>query len=462
MKGSKLLMVIAATTVVTLGLSGISYAFHDGSVAYCDGCHTMHNAQGSTPMQGNSGAAGKGKSNGVQFTGNLFLLQGSDQSSTCLNCHGSTSAGIYYEYTIGASTATVPLNFTPGGDFGWLQIVPGNGSSAGQLYRRGHNIVAVDYSLTASPVFTTAPGSNTVNAYPASNFHCSSCHDPHGTYRHTGGDPGVSSDIKSSVFTSGGAGVQTIGSGSYGQTAAGQGATGTEAVGVYRLLAGAKYLPASVSTTASAFVNDAPIAEAPSSYNSSEGVFGTTSTSAGLGGATAELIVSYGSGMSEWCANCHGAILQGGGSMTNFIHPAGKGANLGAATLGAQTLAANYNSYIGSGNMTGTNVYTSLIPVENGSITTGASQFGGIAPTVTGNSNVMCLTCHRAHASAWQNMTRWDNTTELITNNTGYAQGPIITYNYTTAQFPAAYNGRPYTAFVANQRLLCNKCHAKD
>ncbi len=460
MKGIKVLFVIMAAALITLGLGSTSYAFHDGGVAVCDSCHTMHNAQGTTPMQGNS-VSGYGKSNGVQFTGNPFLLQGSDQSSTCLNCHGATTTGSYHEYTLGAATATVPLNYTPGGDFGWLQIVPANGTSSGQNYRRGHNIVAVDYGLSASPVFTSAPGANTANAYPASNFYCSSCHDPHGTYRHTGGDPAVNSDIKSSVFTSGGAGVQTIGSGSYGQTATGQGATGSEAVGVYRLLAGAKYLPASVAISASAFVNDSPIAEAPSTYNVSEGVFGTTSGTKGAGGATAELIVSYGSGMSEWCGNCHGAILQGA-TMGNCIHPAGAAATLGTTTVGSQTLAANYNSYIGSGNLSGTNVYTSLIPVENGSITTGASKFTGIAPTVSGTSNVMCLTCHRAHASGWQNMTRWDNTTEMITNTTGYAAGHTVTYNYTTAQYNAAYNGRPYTAFVANQRSLCNKCHAKD
>jgi len=450
MKGSKVLFVIMAVAMVTLGLSGISYAFHDGGVAVCDSCHTMHNAQGTAAM-------GKGS----LFSGNAFLLQGTDQSSTCLNCHGSSSTGSYHEYTLNATTATIPLNYSPGGDFGWLQIVPASGAtSTGN--RRGHNIVAADYGLTASTVFTTAPGNGTQNPYPANNFYCSSCHDPHGTYRHTGGDPGIATDIKSSVFTTGGAGVQTVGSGSYGQTAVGQNAAAAgEAVGVYRLLGGANYLPQSVSASASKFINNSPIAEAPSTYNVSEGVFNTTSGTAGKGGASAELIVSYGSGMSEWCANCHQAVLQTN-AMGNFIHPAGASATLGVATVGTQTLAANYVSYIGSGNLGGSNLYTSLIPVENGSITTGATSFGAIAPTVTGSSNVMCLTCHRAHASGWQNMTRWDNTTELITNSVGYAAGHTPAYSYNTTQYNAAYNGRPYTAFVLNQRSLCNKCHAKD
>jgi len=459
MKGLKVLLVIMAAALITLGLSSTSYAFHDGGVAVCDECHTMHNAQGTTTMASTQATSYKGAT--TQFSGNAFLLQGSDQSSTCLNCHGATTTGSYHEYTLSAGSATVPLNYTPGGDFGWLQIVGASGTTS-NISRRGHNIVAADYGLTASPVFTTgAPGNGTQNAYPANNFYCSSCHDPHGTYRHTGGDPGVATDIKSSVFTSGGAGVQTIGSGSYGQTAAGQGSA-TDAVGVYSLLGGKKYLPASVSSSASAFINDSPIAEAPSTYNVSEGVFGTSSGTVGKGGATAELIVSYGSGMSEWCANCHQAVFQGD-TMGSFIHPAGAAATLGVATVGSQTLAANYNSYIGSGNMTGTGQYTSLVPVENGSIITGAASFGAIAPTVTGSSNVMCLTCHRAHASGFQNMTRWDNTTEMITSPTGWYSGHGgIIYGYSPTQEQAAYNGRNYTAFAANQRSLCNKCHAKD
>jgi len=310
-----------------------------------------------------------------------------------------------------------------------------------------------------------APGYSTANGFPATNFYCSSCHDPHGTYRHTSGDPSTTNDIYSSVFNTDGSKKlgAIIGSGSYGQTATGQGIAG-DAVGVYRLLAGINYLPASVSATASVFVNNGPVAEAPSSYNptAGEGVFNTLSGTAGLGGATAELIVGYGSGMSEWCANCHGRILQTD-VMANLIHPAGAGATLGVTTVGTTTLDQNYNSYLGSGNLSGTGEYTSLIPVEIGSITTGAASFGAIAPTVGPSSNVMCLTCHRAHASGWQNMTRWDNTTEMITNSVGYAAGHTPTYSYSQAQSQAAYNNRPYTAFTSDpQRSLCNKCHAKD
>src|SRR5512140_1120172 len=102
---------------LSLGLAANAYAFHDGGVAYCDGCHTMHNSSGNKAM------AKKGAS--TQFQGLNFLLQGSDNSSTCLNCHAAadTKPSSYHIMTYPApavSTGTAPVERTPGGDFAWL------------------------------------------------------------------------------------------------------------------------------------------------------------------------------------------------------------------------------------------------------------------------------------------------------------------------------------------------------
>ena len=65
-------LVIMAATLITFGLGGTALAFHDGGVAHCDGCHTMHNSvDGATVTTG----ADPGTS----------LTIGSDASSTCLN-----------------------------------------------------------------------------------------------------------------------------------------------------------------------------------------------------------------------------------------------------------------------------------------------------------------------------------------------------------------------------------------
>ena len=47
MKASRLL-ILAAAAVLVAGAPAL--AFHDGGVAHCNGCHTMHNSQNSEAM----------------------------------------------------------------------------------------------------------------------------------------------------------------------------------------------------------------------------------------------------------------------------------------------------------------------------------------------------------------------------------------------------------------------------
>ncbi len=82
MKGLKLSLVIMVAAMLTMGLSGLAYAFHSGGVAECSGCHSMHSPK----------AAGS------------YLLVGTDQSSTCLTCHEDAGKG--YKGTPHARAAT--------------------------------------------------------------------------------------------------------------------------------------------------------------------------------------------------------------------------------------------------------------------------------------------------------------------------------------------------------------------
>ena len=77
-----------------------------------------------------------------------------------------------------------------------------------------------------------------------------------------------------------------------------------------------------------------------------------------------------------------------------------------------------------------------------------------------GTNNVMCLTCHRAHASAFNNITRWDTeTTEFLAHSL-----PGATQLAAMGAIPdSAYYGRDIgTEFGEYQRSLCNKCHIQD
>jgi hypothetical protein len=436
MKYLKLSIILIAVALFSIGLSGTVYAFHSGGVAECEGCHTMHNSFEGAKMTVNALTPG---------TTNNYLLKGSDQSSTCLNCHNrpDTAPTSYHISTDESKLAPgiPPVEETPGGDFAWLKKA--FTGSVGE--RHGHNIVANDFNYVADSKLTVAPGGN----YPASSLSCISCHDPHGKYRR---------DLNGTIATSG---KPIRSSGSYPSDGVKYFDPDTNfSVGVYRLLAGNGYSPDSLGTNA--FVNDSPAAVSPSTYNRTEAVTQTR--------------VAYGMGMSEWCANCH-TNMHNDSFPTTLRHPAGNAAKLGA-------IANNYNSYVKSGDLTGSTAssYSSLVPFEEGVTDQSLASYAQLkghaknddsalsGPDAT-NSNVSCLSCHRAHASGWDSMTRFNLGSEFMVgaDSTGAPVYPGTDSAYTSgaqgrtvAETSRAYYDRPATKFAAYQRALCNKCHAKD
>jgi predicted CXXCH cytochrome family protein len=434
----------AAPAAFVLFAASDSYAFHSGGVAECEGCHTMHEAPGGS-----------------------YLLAGVDQSSTCLLCHehaGDTGPSSYH-----VSTAAVdivpgtqpPKQLTPAGDFGWLRLTFSNAytTSPGQLH--GHNIVAAGNGYVADPDNTNIPAIT----FDATSLGCHSCHDPHGRYRRATDNPGID-----------GAGYSTTGgpiqkSGSYNTSTLPLAATGGT-VGSYRLLAGVGYAP--VSYNAGAFVAAPPSASAPSTYNRTEGGSQTQ--------------VAYGSGMSEWCGNCHGAFVNQTMGMGDVLHPAGNDANMnnqfvvGNAYGNTQPIWRNYNMYFGARgfdlwgcgveSLQGVCGYTSLVPFERHTsdftVLRANSGFGSLGTGADANSNVMCLSCHRAHASAFDHMLRFEYGNEFMT--IADAAGASIYPPASTragqgrseTERQKAYYDRAPTVFGPYQRVLCNKCHAKD
>ncbi len=426
MKGLKLSLVIMAAALLTIGVSGMAYAFHSGGVAECEGCHSMH-----SPKAGGS-----------------FLLVGIDQSSACLTCHehaGDTGPSSYHVSTAPADmpAGTAPLQRTPGGDFGWLKKTY-NATSGTNTYNEdgathGHNIVAADFGYAADTTNTTAPG----GTFPSAQLACNSCHDPHGQFRR----------LQSGAIAKTGAPIK--GSGSY--NAASNEPTATEAVGVYRLLAGAGY------TKGTATFNGVPAAKVPSTYNQTEA---TNQVRVAYGVATASGHVTWG----QWCATCHPNMHSTG----NIVHPVDQG--LGSTTAGL------YNSYVKSGDMTGTsaNSFLSLAPFATNSgdytVLAGLASNSGAAASLVGpgsSDQVNCMSCHRAHASGMMEALRFDNGYEFMVVNgnyigmdnpsmTGSSRLALQARGRTMTEWQAAYYDRPATRWATYQRVLCNKCHAKD
>ncbi len=166
-----------------------------------------------------------------------------------------------------------------------------------------------------------------------------------------------------------------------------------------------------------AFVNDAPEAFGISIYHGVEQPRKHT---------------AYISGMSDWCGNCHAAFHD---NQSQFVHPSG-------STLG-ESIAANYNAYNGTEDQTGgsqESAYLPMVPFEDPS----AEYTSTAGPSAA--SRVICLSCHRAHASSAPDGGRWDfSVTFLYEDGVESGSYPI----------PDPYESD-------NQRSLCNKCHVKD
>jgi hypothetical protein len=389
---SALLFLLAAGFVIIRP----AYSFHDGGVGACDSCHSMHRAKDS--REGSKSQ----------------LLVAADPSSVCLNCHAGPG---------GADNSSVfspdGSAMSPGGDFYWLTKTFTWSGGASLADGHGHNVVAIDFNLGQDLRLAEAPG----GSYRSENLGCTSCHDPHG---------------KSGGGTKLGALPISV-SGSYGEPPVDS--TGS---GNYRLLAETPYGGGSAAQGFQ-FFYDTPVARQNilNRFGESDGSH-----------------VDYGSGMSEWCANCHESILrdnhQGGG---NFSHPSGS-----IGTLSNETVSM-YNTYINTGDLTesgtGTGTgdiataYLQFVPFERGT-----SDQQQLDPTSrkgpNANSRIMCLTCHRAHASAFKSIGRWDFDAVLLAEShpapgDGGLAGNDVLHSYYGRNIP--------TEFGPDQGPFCQKCH---
>ena len=320
-------------------------------------------------------------------------LHGSDPSSTCLMCHANSQRVFSNDGNV----------YSPGGDFYWLTQSFVGATFQSPDYTHGHNVIAIDFGLVADSMLATAPSHGIVQ-YQSSWLGCQSCHDPHGR---------IGGSMQPQTITQ---------SGSYGDVASG---------GNYRLLGGVGYNGGEAASGIS-FSSAAPVAKA---YKP---------TQADWPSETDNNHVDYGSGMSEWCTNCHsGYDVQTHNAA--FVHPSGANGAFGSAEM------ATYNSYVATGDLSGlaSTSFDHLVPFERG--TSDKSQLDTSStngPSAT--AQVMCLTCHRAHASAFSDIGRWDFQVQNLTDS------PVLM----TSQGIHAYYGEDILfRYNSGQGQLCEKCH---
>ena len=300
-----------------------------------------------------------------------------------------------------------PSQLTPGGDFGYLKkSYSWQASGAQNESSPGERH---GHNIVAADYGYEADSKNITTprgTYPGSKLSCISCHDPHAR---------IAKDADSR--------------------------------GAYRMLGGVGYKTSLVPGLA--FTAPPPAAVAPREYNRSEAVTDTR--------------VAYGAGMSEWCSNCHT-----GGCAGAYGHPVCSGARF------TNEIISNYNAYVKSGDLNGRadNAYSALTPFEEGTddkaiLTPHANIDGSQMRGPDSRSNVTCLTCHRAHASGWDYMARWNMQSDFIVHNGRYpgtdnGSQPRYSQGRTSTETQRALYDRPITRFAGFQRSICNKCHIRD
>jgi hypothetical protein len=283
--------------------------------------------------------------------------------------------------------------YGPGGDFYWLTKTFEWTSHGHAAYStgdsHGHNVISPANMIAADATLLAAPG----GTFDSDFLTCTSCHDPHGNqnFRILYGD------------------------------------------GVVNGPGGPIYLNGRYD-----FEEAAPLAKG----NSRKTMVG------GGGEETDARHTVYKSGMTEWCANCHGDFHSG--ETTDSVHPTSVGLGAGIAAV--------YNAYVSTDDPAGGDAgtaYFGLVPFEDVDVDLGTVDSADYTAGPAAGDQVMCLTCHRAHASAFPDAARWDLAETFLADS-----HPQLTDTGASAD-DVANMYYQYT-FVQNQRSLCNKCHMKD
>ncbi len=140
---------------------------------------------------------------------------------------------------------------------------------------------------------------------------------------------------------------------------------------------------------------------------------------------------AYLGGMSEWCANCHLGYLEDH-METTFEHPTEHDLDSDEGD--------RYNVYNGDADPDGgqsATAYLPEIPFEDPANSVGSTTGPSSA------SRIICLSCHRAHASSSPRAGRWDFTASFLAHD-GIVSG--------SHPIPDPYSH-------PDQQHLCHKCH---
>ncbi len=370
---------------------GTAHAVHKGAGDLtCGGCHTMHNIQGGTQLEGSTG-------------GSSILLRGpvgnrAQIHNLCLQCHGSNgSQNPNGQQPHGQRPPTVFDNTAS-----WTQTDPLGGNSGNTIGAGGNFYPELNtlWDATTTPREGRGHSVGATNVTPPggdvaiSEFSCTNCHDPHGAASDT--DPNINrfrNLRKNATGAGNNAGVTFIvtehtsyvgglSGGPYPSGYFGGGQTNSAGNVVWPVFRGN--------------LTGTPATDAANSNSYS-------------GGSTG--------GMSKWCAQCHDDWHE---SITTTNpagedwrrHPVDYNINITHVSgAGVDTIRPDNYDPTKAGQ---------VLPVADGAASNRVFYMDPRPPN--GTDRVFCLTCHFAHGGPYYDNLRWDYlATVSAGNQTGNA-----------------------------------------
>ncbi len=409
-KRGVILCIFAGLIIVVLPFR--LYAVHKGAGELtCGNCHTMHNSQGNSSMEGVAG-------------GSVVLLRGQVTSRAeihklCLQCHASNGAQAPVTfapqnvkapkvYSNATWTDNDPFNLIgAGGNFYWeidSSWDPVDTSSLG----RGHSLGTTNI---------TPPGKAFADS-PLSYFTCTNCHDPHGTADPNDPDINIFRNLR----------VRAVGSGQNGETGTVMQPFVNDPTKPYRehlsYVGGVNgtYFGGSETDNAGEVIWPVYTGTLTGDPNTDSG----NSNSYGTGNEYKPGVVT----MSRWCAQCHDnwhediettnldrtEDMDSRRHAVNSVVPRGSSPTCATGCHVSMLDRANYTtSVITAGKglpVTASAYYTGTVyylpyttPCNTGNPSCMDNAYGG----VTGdNHKVFCLSCHFAHGGPYYDALRWD------------------------------------------------------
>jgi len=94
-----LLFILTGILAIVVSQGGSLLAYHDGGVAHCNGCHTMHNSQDGVLVDPENP------------NGNAWLLQKASPSDVCLECHATGLGAVFSDDPLAPDTDYGAGNF---------------------------------------------------------------------------------------------------------------------------------------------------------------------------------------------------------------------------------------------------------------------------------------------------------------------------------------------------------------